>query len=169
MQGFDSPLSRREALRRGAGAAIGLSSALAATRVPIARSALRAAARKPIPLPSPHHVARDFRRMVDFGPRLTGSASHNRYIAWLEREFVKAGLRLEPCDVYETLRWQAKNFGLDVLEGSGAGRVKVGTYYPRSHETPAGGVTGPLVYGGTAPAPRDSPAPSRAAPRAACC
>ena len=153
MQGFDSPLSRREALRRGAGAAIGLSSALAATRVPIARSALRAAARKPIPLPSPHHVARDFRRMVDFGPRLTGSASHNRYIAWLEREFVKAGLRLEPCDVYETLRWQAKNFGLDVLEGSGAGRVKVGTYYPRSHETPAGGVTGPLVYGGTAPAP----------------
>src|SRR5438552_3707570 len=125
MQGFDSPLSRREALRRGAGAAIGLSSALAATRVPIARSALRAAARKPIPLPSPHHVARDFRRMVDFGPRLTGSASHNRYIAWLEREFVKAGLRLEPCDVYETLRWQAKNFGLDVLEGSGASRSHI--------------------------------------------
>ena len=106
-----------------------------------------------MPLPSPHRVRADFQRMVDFGPRLTGSKSHNRYIAWLEREFVRAGLELRPCDVYETERWEVQRFGLDVLEGGSAGRVKVATYYPRSQETPARGVTGPLVYGGTAPAP----------------
>jgi hypothetical protein len=90
--------------------------------------------------------------MVDFGPRLTGSDSHNRYIAWLEREFTAAGLELIPCDVYETERWLAQDYRLDVLEGSGAGRARVASYYPRSQETPGAGVTGPLVYGGSAPA-----------------
>jgi hypothetical protein len=64
----------------------------------------------------------DFQTMVDFGPRLTGSEPHNRYIAWLESEFTKAGCRLAPCDVYETSRWAVEAFGLDVLEGAGAGR-----------------------------------------------
>lgn len=109
------------------------------------------------PLPSPHQVRRDFQRMVDFGPRLTGSAAHNRYIAWLEREFTKAGCHLKPCDVYKTERWLMKDFGLDILEGSHRGRVNVATYYPRSAETKARGVEGPLVYGGTAPAPSISP------------
>jgi hypothetical protein len=31
--------------------------------------------------------------------------------------------------------------------------VKVATYFPRSQETPAAGVTGPLVYGGALPQP----------------
>jgi hypothetical protein len=88
--------------------------------------------------------------MVGFGPRLTGSDSHNRYVAWLEREFTKAGLDLLPCDVYETDRWLADQVGLEL---SGSGPVKVATYYPRSQETGRGGVAGPLVYGGTAPAP----------------
>jgi hypothetical protein len=94
---FESPLTRREVLKRGGTAAFGLS-ALAATDVALARSALGAGSAR-IPLPSAHQVRKDFQRMVDFGPRLTGSASHSRYVAWLEREFVKAGLRLAPCDV----------------------------------------------------------------------
>jgi hypothetical protein len=89
--------------------------------------------------------------MVDFGPRLTGNKAHNRFIEWLEREFTTAGLDLLPCDVYETSRWEVGKFGLDVLAGPGAGRVKVATYFPRSKETPRGGVTGPLVYGGSPP------------------
>ena len=147
MHGFETPLTRRQVLRSGGAAAVGLS-ALAASPASLAR-----ARRRTIPLPSARQVHADFKRMVDFGPRLTGSASHNRYIAWLEREFVKAGLKLRPCDVYETMRWQVQRFGLDVLEGSSKGPVKVAAYYPRSQETPARGVTGPLVYGGVAPAP----------------
>lgn len=105
----------------------------------------------PVPLPSPRQVRADFQRMVEFGPRLTGSEPHDRYVEWLEHEFVKAGCELLPCDVYRTSRWSAEQVGLDLLEGSGAGPAPVASYFPRSQQTPAGGVTGPLLYGGTMP------------------
>ena len=89
--------------------------------------------------------------MVEFGPRLTASPEHERYISWLEDRFERAGLTLPYCDGYTTDRWLAQRFGLDVLHGPGAGPVKIATYYPRSRQTPEHGVTGPLVYGGTAP------------------
>ena len=100
-------------------------------------------------LPTPAEVLADVQTMVDFGPRLTGNDAHNAFVAWLEDEFVKAGCTLLPCDVYETSRWEVGTFGLTV----DADPVKVATYFPRSKETPAGGVTGPLVYGGAAPQP----------------
>ena len=108
-----------------------------------------AAASAPVPLPSPAQVRADFTRMVDFGPRLTGSTPHNDYLAWLEQEFSRAGLTLLPPDNYTTERWLAQDVGLQV----GGSTVKVGASDPRSLETPPGGVYGPLVYGGTAPAP----------------
>jgi hypothetical protein len=104
-----------------------------------------------VQLPTAAQVRASFQRMVDFGPRLTGNRAHNRFVAWLEREFIRAGCHLLPCDVYETSRWEVSKVGLDVLGGTGPGPVKVGTYFPRSRETPRGGVTGPLVYGGVAP------------------
>lgn len=142
-------MTRRTLLRRAAsgGAALSLGGSLVASRSATAI----APSRQPIPLPSPEQVRADFQTMVDFGPRLTGSASHNRYIQWLEREFVKAGLELLPCDVYETSRWSADQVALDLLEGAGAGPVTVASYFPRSLQTPPQGVTGPLVYGGTLP------------------
>src|SRR3954468_15186375 len=108
-----------------------------------------AAARRTVPLPSPARVRADFKRMVDFGPRLTGNDAHNRFIEWLEREYTAAGLELLPCDVYETSRWEVGDVGLDVLDGPGAGPARVGTYFPRTRATPPGGVTGPLVYAGS--------------------
>jgi len=125
-------------------------SSLAVARLGWPRVAAGAA---PGGLPDAAQVRADFQRMVDFGPRLTGTDAHNRYIAWLEDEFAAAGCRLLPCDVYETTRWSMQRYGLELLEGSAAGRVKVASYFPRSQETPEAGVTGPLVYGGTAPAP----------------
>src|SRR5205823_11633774 len=114
-------------------------------------AARRPRRRKAVPLPSPQRVRDDFTRMVEFGPRLTASPSHQNYIAWLEQEFEAAGLRLLPCDGYTTDRWLAEGFGLTIHEGAAAGPVKIATYYPRSQQTPPAGVTGPLVYGGTAP------------------
>src|SRR3954469_5479599 len=140
------PLTRRDLVGR---AMLGASS-LALTRLSWPRAAAGAA---PAGLPDAAQVRADFQRMVDFGPRLTGTDAHNRYIAWLEDEFAAAGCDLLPCDVYETNRWSMQRYGLDLLEGSAAGSVKVASYFPRSQETPAAGVTGPLVYGGTAPAP----------------
>jgi hypothetical protein len=144
---MQEPLSRRTLLGR---AALGASSIVSARAFALSTSA--AAARRPIPLPSPRQVRADFTRMVEFGPRLTASESHNSYVAWLEHEFVRAGLELVPCDGYTTERWLAQDVRLDVLDGPAAGPVKIATYYPRSQETPASGVTGPLVYGGAAPA-----------------
>jgi hypothetical protein len=150
-------LTRRSLLARGA--ALGLSStvagrslltaspALAGRRSPVRRT------RRPVPLPTPEQVRAEFTNMVEFGPRLTASDPHGRYIDWLEQEFVDAGLRMLPRDNYTTDRWLAQRVGLDVLNGPSAGPVKVATYYPRSQETPRGGVTGALVYGGTAPVP----------------
>ena len=46
-----------------------------------------------------------------------------------------------------------ESFGLDVLDGTGAGPVNVASYFPRSRETPPGGVVAPLVYGGAVPVP----------------
>jgi hypothetical protein len=142
-------LTRRGLLERAAYGAGSL--ALASQAWP--RIAGAAASGAPVGLPSPAQVRADFQRMVDFGPRLTGSEPHNRFIEWLEQEFTAAGCELLPCDVYETSRWEVGTYGLDILDGSAPGPAKVATYFPRSKETPAAGVTGPLVYGGTLPPP----------------
>jgi hypothetical protein len=152
------PLTRRTLLARGAG--LGVSSTLAGSSLLTGSPALaarrapgRRRTRRPVPLPTPAQVRADFTKMVEFGPRLTASNPHNRFVDWLEQEFTDAGLRMLPRDKYTTDRWLAQRVGLDVLSGPSAGPVKVGTYYPRSLQTPAAGVTGPLVYGGTAPVP----------------
>jgi hypothetical protein len=142
-------ITRRALLGRAA--ALGVSSAVGAQALTAAASA-RAATRRPVALPSPRRVRADFTTMVEFGPRLTGTPQHDAYIAWLEDQFVNAGLELLPCDTYTTDRWLAEQWSLQLLDGPSAGRVPVAAYYPRSHQTPPGGVTGPLVYGGVTPA-----------------
>ena len=150
-RGDSDAVTRRTLLARAA--ALTTSAAVAGPILP-ALAARRPRRRAPatVPLPSPQQVRADFTRMVEFGPRLTASDSHERYIGWLEAEFASAGLQVGPCDGYTTDRWLAQTVALDLLDGVAAGPVKVATYYPRSQETPAAGVTGPLVYGGVAPA-----------------
>ena len=158
-------LTRRSLLARGA--ALGLSATLPAATADgaLARARRRHKHRRrhrpirshaptgPIPLPTPAQVQSDFERMVAFGPRLTASPEHANYIAWLEQEFTAAGLDLLAPDQYHTQRWLAQEYGLEILAGGGAGPVKVACYYPRCTATAPQGVTGPLVYGGSAPAP----------------
>ncbi len=138
------PLTRRDLLQRAAATG----AVLALGEGGVALGARRRRRKRRVSLPSPHHVRDEFTRMVEFGPRLTGSQSHSSYIAWLEDEFERAGFTLSPCDVYQTERWLATNAALAVADK----QIQIATYYPRSQETPAEGVTGPLAYGGTAPA-----------------
>ena len=144
-------LTRRRLLAHAATGAA--ASALGGSLVARAAQAGPRAAAGTIPLPSPAQVRADNQRMVDFGPRLTGSPEHQRFIEWLQEEMVEAGARLLPCDDYEYERWSAGRYGLDVLDGGTPGPVKVATYYTRSQETPEQGLEGPLVYGGTLPVP----------------
>jgi hypothetical protein len=149
-------ISRRRFLERsalGGAALVAGASAVTNAQALAGRIATpRVKPRKPVPLPTPAQVRADFTKMVEFGPRLTGSSAHNNYIAWLKEEFVSAGLELLDCDVYHTDRWLAESFDLTILEGTGKGPVRVASYMPRSQQTSAKGVTGPLVYAGTAPA-----------------
>jgi hypothetical protein len=104
-----------------------------------------ARAKAAVPLPSPARLRADIQHMVDLGPRFTGTAGHGRFVDWLEEELLKAGCVMLPRDHVPVHMWEAHGFGLDLLDGSGKGKVKVASYYPRSQETGAAGVTGSLV------------------------
>jgi hypothetical protein len=150
-------VTRRQLVRSAGvgGAAVALGAAgLQAFDPALAVAGLRVAdSAGVVPLPSAAQVRADFQRMVDFGPRLTGNAGHNAYIAWLEEELTAAGVELLPCSSYELTRWEVGKWELDLLSGPGAGPVKLTSYYPRCQETSAAGLSGPLVYGGTLPVP----------------
>jgi hypothetical protein len=147
------PITRREAIKRGAALTIASSAAASEARFALSRSALAAStAAATVPLPTPRQVRADFQRMVDFGPRLTGTRAHHEFLAWLEAEFATAGLNVLPCEATEIECWEAGRFGLEILDGSRAGPVKVATYYTRSQETPPEGIEAPLVYSGNGPA-----------------
>jgi hypothetical protein len=138
-------LDRRAFLLRTAGA----SAAVLSGRLP----GPAAAATKVTPLPSPQQVRADFQRMVDFGPRYTGTPSHDRFVDWLEEELVAAGCVMYPREQWPLTIWEAGRYGLELLDGDAKGPVAVSGYYPRSQETGEAGITGPLVYAGPAPAP----------------
>jgi hypothetical protein len=112
-----------------------------------------AATRAPIGLPAPAQVRADMTRMIKLGSRYTGTAGHGQYIDWLEEELVAAGVTMLPRDDFPLTIWEAQKYGLDLLDGPRAGAVSVNSYFPRSQETPAAGITGRLVYAGVAPLP----------------
>jgi hypothetical protein len=145
----DLALDRRAFLGRAAGAGVAALTALAPSA--LAKHAVRG--RRAIPLPSPAQVRSDVQRMVDFGPRYTGTASHARFVDWLEQELVRAGAVMYPRQQWPLTVWQAGDYGLEVLDGPAKGAVTVSGYVVRSQETGPAGVTGPLVYGGPAPVP----------------
>lgn len=134
--------TRREIIGAGAGlGAISLGAGLAwGTPPPVAS--------KVVPLPSPETIRRDYQHLVDFGPRLPGHPNHLRFVDWMADEFRDMGLTLGPCDSYAYQRWDPLEFGLEVEDGGSFRNIPKVAYYVRSAPTPAGGITGPLVYGG---------------------
>jgi hypothetical protein len=99
-----------------------------------------------VPLPSAARFRADVQRMVNFGPRLPGSAAHNAYVDWLEREFVRAGFTLRPAYEFQYTTWQPGRARLHVLDGPSAGPVTVSFPYVRSASTGREGITAPLSY-----------------------
>jgi hypothetical protein len=118
--------------------------------------------RTTVPLPDADAIRTDYQRMVDFGARLPGHPNHVRFVESLEMDFRAAGLDVGPCESYDYRRWDPLEFGLEVTTASGTVAIPKLSYYVRSAPTPAGGVSGPLYYGGeitaTGPTePRDIP------------
>jgi len=120
-------------------------------------------------LPSAEECAARVQRMVDFGPRLTGSPAHNHYIAWLEAQFTKYGCTMLPRDYYPLDYWHLKGTtpcSLRISSGSSPQTIPITSYYPRSGQTGPKGVTGPLVYLGAGPAPSIEPGNPQTLPEA---
>ncbi|HVV74829.1 MAG TPA: hypothetical protein VHC43_02260 [Mycobacteriales bacterium] len=104
-------------------------------------------------LPTAQECRRDNERMVDFGPRYTGSKSHNAYLDWLHESVERLGGHVLPYDHKPCNLWLARKTGLTVLDGAAAGPVRVASYYPRGGHTARDGVVGPLLYAGSIPTP----------------
>jgi hypothetical protein len=134
-------MSRRALLQRG-GAAAG---ALAAGRLLGPMSSTPARAAVATSLPSAAQIRDDVARMVGFGPRLTGTPAHDKFIDWVQDELERAGCVSYPRDQKPFTYWNAQRWSLDLLDGPSLGPVSTAYYFPRSGETPDAGVTAKLV------------------------
>ncbi len=86
----------------------------------------------------------------DFGVRSTGSPSHEAYIDLLAGQLATAGVSDVHREPFTVDRWIPASWSLDVIGGAS---VPVAGPVPFSGETPAAGVTGPLVSVSADPAP----------------
>jgi hypothetical protein len=103
-------------------------------------------------LPTPAQIRQQVEGMVSLGPRLTGTPAHNAWIDQLEQQWADAGVQVSR-DHFTFTRWLACSWSLEVLEGTGAGRIPVSSYFPYTAPTPPRGVSAPLVYVGPVPVP----------------
>jgi hypothetical protein len=75
--------------------------------------------------------------MAKLGPKFTGNKGHTTFVNFLETELKKAGLEVSH-DPYTFTRWDAKRYGLSLIDGSGHRQeVPVTSYHPYSGQTPA--------------------------------
>jgi hypothetical protein len=137
-------ISRRALLQRGGAAAVLVAGGrLLGPGWPVPASAAQAA---PLgALPSAAQIRDDVERMVRFGPRLTGTPAHNAFIDWVQDELERAGCVSYPRDEKPFTYWNAQRWSLDLLDGPKPGPVRTAHYFPRSGETPDGGITAKLV------------------------
>jgi hypothetical protein len=93
-------------------------------------------------------------RMNALGPRYTGAPSHHAFIDLLAEQFERLGLEVRSEETRFT-RWTARRASLVVTAGgSSPEAIEIASPYPYSAPTPAQGVQGRLVDGGSATAPR---------------
>src|SRR4051812_23572268 len=114
-------LTRRALLKQ----AVAASPALALAAFPAGATARRARRAR---LPAARELAREVREMVALGPRLTATSAHRQFVDGLEDGFRAAGLSVGR-DPQPFSQWLAQRWSLEVLEGPGAGRVPVASYY----------------------------------------
>ncbi|MFF2084504.1 hypothetical protein ACFVVM_12040 [Nocardia sp. NPDC058176] len=84
-------------------------------------------------------------KMVEGGPRFTGSPAHRRWIDHLAGELESIGV---PVERFPTLLkyWNATSWALSVTDAHGSTeQIPVAYYWPYSGTTPAAGVTGLLA------------------------
>ncbi len=83
-------------------------------------------------------------RMVELGPRLTGSPALDAWHDQLAAELEWMGLEVERENVPVTW-WDHREWSLDMLDGESPEPITLSSYYPYSGFTPDAGVTAEIV------------------------
>lgn len=96
--------------------------------------------------PSPSQVWEWQTTMQNFGPRLTGSAGHQRLINYFADELMKIGLEVHRDTYHLRHRWEARRWELWARTGNGLEEIPVTSYFPYSGATDANGIEAELVY-----------------------
>ena len=89
--------------------------------------------------------------MARLGPKYTGNTAHSKYVDFLDSHLRASGLDVARVN-YKFNRWEAHRCAIEVVSAEKKKfSAPVTSYFPYSGQTPAGGVTGELVYAGTNP------------------
>jgi hypothetical protein len=103
-------------------------------------------------LPSAGTLRDEIELMVGLGQRIGGTASHRRWLDYIEERFQRAGLRTMRDTQYlgaSTPSWNATRWQLSIGSGWFGANVPVASYYPYSGETPPNGVQAQMADVGT--------------------
>jgi hypothetical protein len=107
---------------------------------------------QPSLMPSEKEVWDQLVWMAGLGPKYTGNKAHRTYIDFLDSHLRASGLDVARVN-YKFSRWEAHRCAIEVVSAAKEKfTAPVSSYFPYSGQTPAGGVTGELVYAGTNPA-----------------
>jgi hypothetical protein len=102
-------------------------------------------------LPSQQEVWDQLVWMAKLGPKYTGNEAHSKFVEFLATEMKSLGLDVGR-EHYTFPRWDAKRTSLSAgARGGTRSAIPVTSYFPYSGSTPASGVTGDIVYAGSAP------------------
>ena len=87
--------------------------------------------------------------IVDLGPRLTGSAAHDKFIDYISAKLTEYGYEVKQ-DNHTFRRWEPSDWALSYeVDGKSVNIAKDDlSYYPYSGFTPDEGVTAPLKFVG---------------------
>jgi len=89
--------------------------------------------------------------MAALGPKYTGNTAHTTFVEFLANEMKSYGLSVDRLH-YALPRWEARRWEITLAAPDRAPfKVPVTSYFPYSGHTPSAGVTGELVYAGSAP------------------
>ena len=106
---------------------------------------------RPALLPSEKEVWGWETWMAKLGPKYTGNKAHVEFVEWLAANLKSSGLDLVR-ENHKFTRWEERRSALTITPATGKSFVApVTSYFPYSGQTSAEGVTGELVYCGTAP------------------
>ena len=114
-------------------------------------SAAEPAGFRPELLPSQKEIWDHETWMAKLGPKYTGNRAHVQFVDFLATQMKSFGLD-GAREHYALPMWEAKRWEITIAPAAGAPfKAPVTSYFPYSGQTPAAGVTGELVYAGSAP------------------